>query len=136
MSIDGDADDRDLAADAEDAPECVDPLPEHLELREERSVLGGKTGREIVRCRLCLETAPAQEWQTLSHKTDCKYPIESYQTANGELVVQSLGSPEAWVSSSTPAERPDAAPRTQTPDAGVARGVQWEEVEDELGEER
>lgn len=108
-------------------PDRVDPLPDHLTLLSERSVLGPKTGREIVRCSVCLETAPAEEWQTLSHKIDCKYPIESYQTATGELVVQSLGSSEEWVSTSTPIDREDAAPRTD---------VDWTDVEAELEEDQ
>jgi len=136
MSIDA-GDEHDLERDAagDDPPERLDPIPEHLDVREERSVLGAKTGEIIVRCKLCLETAPVDEWRSLTHKTDCKHPIESYQTANGSMVVQSLGSSSAWVSSSTPVEREDAAERA-TPDAGVSRGVQWEELEEELGEER
>lgn len=119
--------DHGAVSEPEAAPARVDPLPDHLDLLEERSALGGTTGQQIVRCSICLATAPADEWRTLTHKIDCKHPVESYQTANGELVVQSLGSAEEWVSSSTPMEREDAA---QTSD------VDWTDIESELGEDR
>jgi len=92
MSIDA-GDEHDLERDAagDDPPERLDPIPEHLDVREERSVLGAKTGEIIVRCKLCLETAPVEEWRSLTHKTDCKHPIESYRDGERELVVQSWG---------------------------------------------
>lgn len=113
-----------------------DPLPKHLELMAEKTVLGGSTGRQIVRCELCLNTQPVEEWQMLTHETDCKHPIESYETAGGEFVVQALTTSSGeWVSTTTPVEAVDAPTVVPCPDEDLPRGVSWDDVRTELGDE-
>jgi len=69
------------------------------------------------------------DWRTVSHEPGCRHPVESYVTADEELVVQAAGSSEEWASTSTPIEAPDA------PDQQPESSVDWTLTADSLGEE-
>lgn len=108
-----------------DRPE---PLPEHLKGPfPETSLLGGTTGRMVVRCEICLASAPVEEWRTITHKPDCKHPVESYVDDDDQLVVQATGSPGEWISTPTPMEARDLEQPT---------AVDWTATADELEESR
>lgn len=63
------------------------------------SPLGAESGEGMVRCKICLETAPVDDWQSMEHEDGCKYPTESYQTEEERLVIQTVAESGEWLES-------------------------------------